>query len=89
MRVMEVMSKHPESTENVKTMFGEARSEFRIISDDLLQLVCGKRAKLLDLQRNYHSLYRLCCKMFHCQLHVYFTKKSCIETTFSSAFSEQ
>lgn len=53
--ILEIISKHPESAETVKAMFGETQSEFRIISDDLLQLVCGKRAEVLDLRRKFHG----------------------------------
>lgn len=50
------MSKHPQTAEDLKAMFGGTQAEFRVLSDDLLQYVCGKRAEIIELRRRNHMV---------------------------------
>ncbi|KAJ8710698.1 hypothetical protein PYW08_009213 [Mythimna loreyi] len=49
-----VAEQHPEATESLKKMLA-SESEFRSISDDLLQYTCGKRAEVIESRRKLYE----------------------------------
>lgn len=49
-----VAEQHPEATESLKKMLA-SESEFRLISDDLLQYTCGKRAEVIESRRKLYE----------------------------------
>lgn len=49
-----VAEQHPEATESLKKMLA-SDSEFRSISDDLLQYTCGKRAEVIESRRKLYE----------------------------------
>nr|CAI5852551.1 unnamed protein product [Callosobruchus analis] len=57
-RIQESLKKvaeaHPESAESLRNLLA-ADSEFRVISDDLLQYTCGKRAEIIEARRKLYE----------------------------------
>nr|CAH7759631.1 unnamed protein product [Callosobruchus chinensis] len=49
-----VAEEHPESAESLRKLL-EVDSEFRVISDDLLQYTCGKRAEIIEARRRLYE----------------------------------
>ncbi|CAH1986522.1 unnamed protein product [Acanthoscelides obtectus] len=50
----EAGNKHPEAADTLKKVFA-ANSEYKTISDDLLQFVCGKRAEIIESRRKLYE----------------------------------
>ncbi|XP_031344841.1 uncharacterized protein LOC116171931 [Photinus pyralis] len=46
-----LISKYPSIASEARSIFVDGHSEFRSISDDLLQYTCGRRAEIIDLRR--------------------------------------
>ncbi|CAG9765064.1 unnamed protein product [Ceutorhynchus assimilis] len=53
--ISELAAKHPNLANDVKKKFEDTSSEFRIVSDDLLQYVCGKRAEIIESRRRLYE----------------------------------
>uniref|UniRef100_A0A2A4J7X8 Uncharacterized protein n=1 Tax=Heliothis virescens TaxID=7102 RepID=A0A2A4J7X8_HELVI len=49
-----VAEQHPEATKSLREMLA-SDSEFRSISDDLLQYTCGKRAEVIETRRKFYE----------------------------------
>lgn len=49
--MQDLMQKHPEVTDDIKAIFASPESQFKSVSDDLLQYVCGKRAEIIENRR--------------------------------------
>nr|CAH7718718.1 unnamed protein product [Callosobruchus chinensis] len=47
----EIGAKFPDAVTDIQRLITDSRSEFRSVSDDLLQYTCGRRAEIIELRR--------------------------------------
>ncbi|CAG9773643.1 unnamed protein product [Ceutorhynchus assimilis] len=53
--ISELAAKYPNLANHLKKKFGDSSSDLRIVSDDLLQYVCGKRAEIIESRRRLYE----------------------------------
>ncbi|CAG9769896.1 unnamed protein product [Ceutorhynchus assimilis] len=54
-KMQEIIKEHPEVTNDLKETFSLPDANFRNISDNLLQYVCGKRAEIIEARRKLYE----------------------------------